>query len=101
MPAARLGTAARLLLAIERGGEVPLAELARLTGVSEPTLAGCRDGVRPLDADVQMKLAASVLILAPAHQRLARTLYAQAQAALRLEESGGLRHLTYPKERFT
>lgn len=97
---ARLSTAGRLLLAIEGGG-APLAELARLTGVREQTLLECRDGIRPLEPAVQMKLAAGALIVAPEHERLARTLYAQAQAALRLEESGAVRHLTYPKERFT
>jgi hypothetical protein len=53
----------------------------------------------PLELEEQMRLAAVTLTIAPEHGRLARALYAQAQAALRAQSPGGRLHLIYPKER--
>ena len=94
-PRARLTTAGRLLAAIEERGTADLARLAWHLGVPQERLAECRDGVRPLDVEVQIRLATLVLTVAPEHGRLARQLEAQAQSALRVEQGAVSSHRTY------
>jgi len=96
----RLSTAGRLLAALTAAGSVELAELGRQLGVGVQALERCRQGLEPLEPETQMRLAALTLLVAPEHGRLARTLYGQAQAALRVQLGEGVQHKTYPKEFF-
>lgn len=96
----RQTAAGRLLAELARDPVIELATIARHLGVEESLLEQCRGGHVALPPAVQMRLAALVLLLAPRHDRRARSLYAQAQAALRLEQAEIEGHLTYPRERF-
>lgn len=89
---------ARLLEAIVASAPAMVPELARLLGADPAHLDECRDGRRAMPPELQMQLAALVVSLLPEHARPARRLYAQAQAALRVEASAGERHQIYPKE---
>jgi hypothetical protein len=92
-----MSTAERLLRAIEAGASASFRELALMTRVSERRLKECRDGIRPLDLDAQMRLAAAVMELAPQHKRLAYRLYGQAQSALRTSDNNEALHQVYPR----
>lgn len=96
----RLTTAGRLLVAIAERGAPTLAALAQRLDVTDARLDECRRGVRPLELESQMRLAAFVLAEAPDHARLARARYDQAQAALRMRDGADRVHMTYPKEHF-
>ncbi len=95
-----LTTAGRLLRRVTEQGPLELSALARGVGVSARRLEECRRGVRPLELESQMRLAAAVATMAPEHAGGARALYAQAQAALRVEASVDCRHTTYPRQHF-
>jgi len=96
----RLSTAQQLLVLLSHDTNSSLTDLAKLARVNEKRLAQCRDGVRPLDADMQMRLAAAVVESAPRHRRLAQRLYAQAQTSLRMTLEDGRVHPYYPKSDF-
>ena len=74
--------------------------LAHDVGVHVEELESCRRGDARLPLDLQMRLAAVALLHAPALGRQARALYAQAQAALRVEAGEVGRHRTYPQGPF-
>ena len=93
----RLTTAGRLLRAVIDGGGVRLPDLATRLGVRVRALEHCCDGTGSLEPEVQMKLAALVLLLAPEHERMARRLYGQAQSALRVQRGSVEAHLVYPR----
>lgn len=90
--------AARLLAAVVADQELTLDALATPLQLPVSALEACLDGTHTLALDVQMRLAALATMMAPRHERQARALYAQAQAALRMAESAGERHMTYPRE---
>jgi hypothetical protein len=93
-------TAARLLDLIAERDEASLADVARAARTPVSRLTECQAGIRPLDLDQQLRLAAVAESIAPELVRPARALFAQAQAALRMHASEGQRHLTYPIEPF-
>lgn len=83
-------------------GHDDLAPIARQIRVSVRHLRECRDGIRPLETESQILLAALATVLAPEHERLARRLYAQAQSALRVREGAVDSHSVYlPGHRWT
>jgi len=88
-------TAGRLLLSVEASGSTTLGQLAKHLGVPEEWLRECRDGERTLELEVQILLAALVLLLAPEHTALARHLHGQAQSALRVKNGSIESHMTY------
>ena len=88
-------TAGRLLQAMAANGHDDLATIARQIGVSVRRLRECRDGIRPLDVEQQILLAALATVVAPEHGRIARRLYAQAQSALRVREGSVDSHSIY------
>ena len=98
--AKRRTAAARLLSAVVADDEISLGALAAHLRLSVATLEDCVDGIRPLELEAQLRLAALVCLVAPRHERLARALYAQAQAAMRVAQASPNRHMTYPKEHF-
>jgi hypothetical protein len=97
---ARQSTAGKLLALIAVKGTPSLEDIARHARVSKRQLEECRDGIRPLEPEAQMRLAAALLAIAPEHERKAHTLYAQAQAALRMRDDPGRSHQFYPREWF-
>jgi len=96
----RLSTAGRLLVAICRDDTVLLDEIARRARISRRQLEECRDGIRALELEEQLRLAAALIGIAPKYERRAHTLYGQAQAALRMREDPGRSHQFYPRDRF-
>jgi len=96
----RLSTAGKLLDAIAKQGEPKLEEIARYLRIKVRRLEECRDGICPLEPEMQMRLAATVVALGSEHKRLAYALYAQAQAALRMQQEPDRSHKYYPRERF-
>ena len=99
-PSRRPTAAARLIDDIDALGTLTLLEVARMARLSAAQLEACRNGIRPLDHDEQLRLAAVAASLSPTLERRARALFAQAQAALRMNASLVQQHLTYPKEHF-
>ena len=96
----RLTSAGRLLADIAAQGRLAFTDIAPKLGVRVETLEACARGTRTLELEVQMRLAALTLLLAPEHGRAATRLYEQAQAALRVDASAEQRHPTYPRELF-
>ena len=96
----RLSAAGRLLVALTRDGKHTLDDVALRAQIGTKQLEECRDGVRSLDLEAQMRLAAAILVIAPEHERKAHALYGQAQAALRMREDPGRSHQFYPRDRF-
>lgn len=88
-------TAGRLLTSVEAAGAVTLEQLAGHLGIPVEWLCECRDGARTLDLEVQILLAALVMLLAPAHEPLARKLHGQAQSALRVRNGSVESRMTY------
>jgi hypothetical protein len=92
---AKVTTAGRLLRAMAASGHGDLGLIGRQIKVSTRRLQECRDGIRPLDVEQQILLAAVATVLAPEHERLARHLHAQAQSALRVREGSVDSHSVY------
>ena len=95
-----LSTAGRLLVAICREDTLLLDEIARRAGIGRRRLEECRDGIRSLELEEQLRLAAVSIAIAPKYERKAYALYGQAQAALRMQEEPGRSHQFYPRDRF-
>ncbi|HYD53684.1 MAG TPA: hypothetical protein VEA99_13700 [Gemmatimonadaceae bacterium] len=96
----RLTTAGRLLATLAESEQVDLVDLARRLGIPATRLEECRQGLRPLELEAQMRLAAITLLVAPELRRRAQALYNQAQAALRMQAGEDRNHMTYPREFF-
>jgi len=96
----RLSTAGRLLVAICREDTLLLDDIARRARITRHRLDQCRDGIRSLELEEQLRLAAVLIAVAPKYERRAYTLYGQAQAALRMREDPGRSHQFYPRDRF-
>lgn len=96
----RITTAGRLLVELARDPAVELSYVALRLGVEEGLVEHCRAGHATLPTAAQMRLAALALLIAPQLGRRARALYAQAQAALRIEEGVTEGHMTYPREQY-
>ena len=97
MPARpKLTTAGRLLALVTTDDELDLARFARRLKVPERHLRECREGMRSLEPEIQLLLAALVVEVAPAHAAHARRLHAQAQSALRVREGLVKSHVVAP-----
>lgn len=99
-PVHRETTAERLLKVVHESSAAGLREIAKFSRISEQRLTDCRDGVRMLEPELQMRLAAAVMELAPEHRRLAHRLFAQAQSALRTSLAEDTSHRSYPRIHF-
>ena len=88
-------TAGRLLISVEATGTTSLEQLSEHLGIPVDWLRECRDGLRTLELEVQILLAALVMLLAPEHEALARHLHGQAQSALRVRSGVIESHMTY------
>ncbi len=88
-------TAGRLLISVEATGTTTFEQLAGHLGIPVEWLRECRDGGRTLELEVQILLAALVMLLAPEHEALARKLHGQAQSALRVRNGSVESHMTY------
>jgi hypothetical protein len=91
-----LTAASRLIELVTRDNSSTLSELARRSAITTQKLTAVREGKRTLQPDEQMRLAAVVVELAPAHRRAAYRLYGQAQAALRTLLEGERTHSNTP-----
>ena len=96
----RVTTAGKLLQALEAEGAHDLSRLAQRIGISARRMGECREGIRPLEIEEQILLAALVMEIAPEHGRLARRLHAQAQSALRVRNGEVDSHFVY-QQRWT
>ena len=99
-PHAKQTAAGRLLALIAKGEAFDFARVARCLVVPERYLRECRDGLRRLEPEVQVLLAALVMELAPEHAHAARRLHAQAQTELRLRQGVVGLHQTYDSPRW-
>jgi hypothetical protein len=99
-PRPRLTTAGRLLKAVAHDGVTTLSDLARQLRIPSDDLEHCEQGLKSLELETQMRLAAIVAEVAPEHARLAHALYGQAQAALRMQLLDGRQHSSYPRVEF-
>jgi len=92
--------AGRLLRIIAAEGCTDMEQLVRETRIAQDRLQSCTDGDGRLDPLEQLRLAAFAEQFGGDARRHALALYAQAQAALRMESGATERHTTYPKEHF-
>jgi hypothetical protein len=73
----------RFLRRLANDDSVTLQQVAVEARVPVAKLNQCREGLARLAPEEQMRVAAVVVSLAPAHARVAHALYAQAQTELR------------------
>ncbi len=99
-PKRKITAAGRLVALVTTDSVLDLARLARSLAVPERHLLECRDGLRRLEPEVQMLLAAYVMEGAPQHAAVARRLHAQAQSEYRVRERSIDSHETYDRPPF-
>lgn len=89
-------TAGRLLHELFARGALVPTDVARALGITADVLGACASGRGTLSHEVQLRLAALVTLWVPEYEAKARRLFAQAQAAMRVEANETASHLTYP-----
>jgi len=86
----------RFLRRLAKDETVTLRDIATQARIPLAQLEACRDGLKRLSPDKQMRVAAVVVTIAPAHARIAHALYAQAQTELRFTARQVESHTDYP-----
>jgi len=86
----------RFLRRLAKDEAPTLQQIALHARVPLTQLEACRDGMKRLPPEKQMRVAAAVVTIAPAHARVAHALYAQAQTELRFTAREVESHSDYP-----
>jgi len=92
----RRSTAGRLLNELFTRGALVPKDVASALRTTAELLEACAAGRATLPHETQLRLAALVTLWVPEYEAKARRLFAQAQAALRVEANETASHLTYP-----